>query len=388
MPGPAMLERGFQILALWRVLAAKNGTSLREACERRIRNTTAWPGCSHARDVDLRGVPAFVVGAGPSLDRSVGLLSDARDRGLVIVADTAVSAVARHAAPHVCAMVAKTEREWHLTAAHEAGAALALADSAAPSAFRSPSGAHRLIVTRGVLFPTGTPGSLIKIYPTAGCFAAALAVQWGCDPIVLVGMDHAYGPGGAAYSQAITDGQAGPHRAALAASRPAQAADTELPGWGGTIVTSARVWAKSVDWLVAYMRGFGRDRSLINATEGGARFDGFTERHLADVLAELPARPSIAADVAATRRITRAEVSRGRDEEIARARRIARACRDLEDPAKNRAAILGRFCADLPSAGTVLELAGPDLHGQPGVLMMRAIRRAARRAVDLLEARA
>ncbi|MBC7368204.1 MAG: DUF115 domain-containing protein [Undibacterium sp.] len=153
----------------------------------------AWAGALH-------GLPAFICGAGPSLDVSLPALAAAADRAVIFSADSALRALARHgvAADFAVSIDAAKVPEKCLPSTHlPVRAVLA---SVSPSAWQTalpaaqtfflsgPQVTHDWFATRGV------PRTALAVAESCVCTALRLAHHLGCDPIYLFGMDLAFDP--------------------------------------------------------------------------------------------------------------------------------------------------------------------------------------------------
>lgn len=259
----------------------------------------------------LTGTPAFVVSAGPSLDKNRKLLKQAGTRGAVFVVNTA--------AP----VMAATKTEVDLLMAIEALDVSEPLRIGAPYAkgfgldLTAGGGNYEAGLERGLAFLVAAPqfaglaeriGTEALPYGASVATAAfALAIRLGADPVVLVGQDLAY-----------TDGRGYASDTLFEATRVRRQGETlvierakkwnamteagglkvpsqerplvEVPAWGGGTVDSTHDLGLFRRWFEAaavQVRGF---RRLINATEGGASVPGFEELPLAEVLRALPRR--------------------------------------------------------------------------------------------------
>lgn len=133
-------------------------------------------------------VPAFVIGAGPSLKKHVELLAKFQDRGLILAGGTALSALS--SPPHFASAIdPKTSPKNPFPKAP-----LCARARTCPDALSSREG-------ETILFPDPTLPILNWLYElegefeagwTVGNFLTRLAVYLGCNPIVLIGMDSCY----------------------------------------------------------------------------------------------------------------------------------------------------------------------------------------------------
>ena len=262
----------------------------------------------------LRGCPAILVAAGPSLDHNVAELRRARGRAVVIAVNTSLGALERAgvAADLVAAVevLDVTRQLAGLGLNRRCPRALALTSH--PQLFQ---GAEGPVLPFSDLLPffnvIASEAGLCGGLPMGGSVSNAtysLARLLGADPVVLVGQDLAYSDGRVYASGTIFekmrahlhDGMAElDHLEAkrlIAASLPE--ADTTLPrrgvqavtAWGGGGQVSTTL---EFNYFRANFERYARDAAgatLINATEGGARIHGFQERRLAEVLDGLPER--------------------------------------------------------------------------------------------------
>lgn len=282
-----------------------------------------------------QGVPAFIVGAGPSLGKNGELLADAAKKGIVFAVNSSALALAkRGVTPQVVACMESIDLSRLLASIPYLNQVVrAFSLTAHPSTLRTGSGP--LLPVYEALSQFTPLSSLVDAKGLALCgsvstLAFSLAQRLGCSPIVLVGQDLAY-TGGQAYASGTPyegsavkvsdDGQNVVHERsstleatnkALPASEPLRS----VAAWGGegsvhsTIAFSAvRHWLEQSAELLRVDRP---EQRLINATEGGAHVAGFEELSLAEVLRDLPERPISADDIARAARETRPPVSRAR----------------------------------------------------------------------------
>jgi hypothetical protein len=277
----------------------------------------------------FRGVPAFIVGAGPSLDKNIELLTAAAQKGIVFATNSgAVSLGKRGIEPQVVACLESIDASSKLRDLPFINRAVrAFSLSAAPETLRTGTGpllpVHELVAQLdGPLEElTGQPG--VPVSGSVSTMAFSLARALGCSPIVLVGQDLAYTSGrtyatGTGYesSTATVDDQGIVHvdwnDEKLRVHGDAQGAAPPLgrlrrvPAWGGQgEVDSVATFDNVRDWFqrtADLMVKAGISTRLVNATEGGVHIPGFEDLPLAQLLAELPDRAITAADIAAQAR--------------------------------------------------------------------------------------
>jgi hypothetical protein len=246
----------------------------------------------------LDGVPAFIVGAGSSLDLNHHLLPECQKRGIVI----AVNAAARLPGVDVALSVESNDLRFKLgPLQHVAIRVFSMISHPAVMAHGA-----------GELLPiyAGELGSLMEPLVGApklacsahgGTAAMSLAERWGCGPIVLLGHDFAVGE--RSYPKCLGLGE-NPVRIEGDAVRfswskelreqpranPLHEADArvDVPALGGGVISSTMALAGTRRWFESAAIGLGEQTRLINASEWGASLEGWEAKTLESVLAELP----------------------------------------------------------------------------------------------------
>jgi hypothetical protein len=260
-----------------------------------------------------KGVPAFIVGAGPSLGKNVELLADAAEKGIVFAVNSSALALHKHGVtPQVVACMESIDVSHLLERVPYLDRVV--------RAFSLTGHPKMLRTGRGPLLPLyeglpqlGPLATFCKAPGLAVCgsvstLAFALAQRLGCSPIVLVGQDLAYTDGrayaaGTPYEASrvklSTDGTALEHeRCDVAQSTNAGLVQEEplreVPAWGGRGNALSTIGFGAVQaWLELAADVIARsecEQRLINATEGGAHIGGFEELTLRQVLSDLPRR--------------------------------------------------------------------------------------------------
>lgn len=254
------------------------------------------------------GRPAFVVGAGPSLDKAGPLLREAQTRGPVVAVNTSATAVLAHGVvPDVVVCCESLDLRTHLQplSAHPSVTTV-LEATANPANWAACRRTLGFVSHEPTLVPYAVELGTVPLAfrGSVSCAAVALAIQWGADPIVLLGQDCAY-PGDRMYARGTPfedirvevragciffDGQSKQRE-----PEPVQWVD----GWGGTKVASAAALDAVLHWLGSPARASGA--RVWNASEGGAMIAGARHATLQDLLgttlarcASAPALPALA----------------------------------------------------------------------------------------------
>jgi hypothetical protein len=301
-------------------------------------------------------VPAFIVGAGPSLEKNIEQLKEATKKGIVFAANTSARALAKSdVTPQVVACLESIDLSADLRE-------LPFIDEVVRAFSITGSPAH-MTVGDGPLLPTyeairaclplvdllGYPGLSVGASVTTAAFM--LAERLGCNPIVLVGQDLAFTGNqtyarGTRYEGSTIEVNAagrvvhswskakieahGTTAGRLPQSQPHQ----DVPAWGGTgSVASTQSFTAVRDWLATTANLVKRKKPalrFVNATEGGAHIPNFEEHTLAHMLAAMPERSitsrSIADDAAGLdRAVSRAQIHAWAEVQLDRVRKAKQA---------------------------------------------------------------
>jgi HPt (histidine-containing phosphotransfer) domain-containing protein len=314
------------------------------------------------------GVPAFIVGAGPSLSRNVELLRVARQKGIVFAVNASGGALDRAGIePQVLGCIESLDLSHLLKGLSFIDRTVRILSLAAhPALFEAGSGP---VLSMFELLPQFSRPleaffrrSAVPVCGSVTTAMVSLALRMGCSPIVLVGQDLAFTEGrayssGTAYAENelkfASDGSTVQHFRQDSVEHPtrhegpAHERVERVPAWGGgsTVVSTAnfghvRLWLERFSALVAKLA---KPPRMINATEGGSSIAGFEEKTLAEVLHDLPDVTITASDIvreAKTRGpdISLADVSEFLLIQAETARRVGMAASSLSDASRRAAA--------------------------------------------------
>jgi hypothetical protein len=159
----------------------------------RHRVPDAWAGA-------LRGLPAFVVGAGPSLDVSIEKLAAHAGRAVIFSADSALRALARRGVAADFAVSTDAAKVPEKCLPDDlAPARVVLASVSPPSWSAALPADHSFFLsgnqlTDDWLATHGVARTAITVAESCGSTALELAHFLGCDPICLFGLDLAVDP--------------------------------------------------------------------------------------------------------------------------------------------------------------------------------------------------
>lgn len=270
-----------------------------------IENFLKYPNVSSLVD-KFKGIPMIVVGAGPSLDKNVHLLKDLKGKALIVAAVSAFLPLLNHGVmPDILVCGEKVDLPGHFTGnGEERQTRFILADVVNPAMFdRESKGDYvfvslfmRLCIAHAKFWGTDYAPQVGGSVTTT---ALGLGVDFGCDPVVMVGQDLAFGStgthvGGASYSDQSLDFQdGGIVRLDQRYDNSEELLSSEykvlwLKGVNEDRVPSKFDWVTFHNWFEEYMRRHEAKEhatKIFNATEGGAYIEGMehtTLQELAD----------------------------------------------------------------------------------------------------------
>ncbi|MCW5803158.1 MAG: DUF115 domain-containing protein, partial [Deltaproteobacteria bacterium] len=279
----------------------------------------AWPSVA-ALDGAFRGVPMVIAAPGPSLAHNVAQLRALHGRAIVTAFSHSLKAVlAAGVVPDFVITVDPQDVRYHFAGCDLSGTCLVNAATAHPALFELP--APRMLTMSANcaiddwIFDGLGEEALVPGGGSVATSAFSLALRWGCDPIVFVGLDLSFAPGGAYYVNTSCDGgvratvdergsvrvdnwSAGftAMKASGGPSAPVERA-IRLPAWSGDgTVPSSFMFGLFHRWFVERLRSV-NDAGVYNCTEGGASIPGMIHTPLAAVARELVQGKAI--DVAA-----------------------------------------------------------------------------------------
>jgi hypothetical protein len=243
----------------------------------------------------LRGLPAVVVSAGPSLDKNAHLLPQWKGRGAIIAVGTALQKCQQlgFAPDLTVALEANDITGQFANAPLIAESYLALMVKCHPKLWNIPAkgtfffGNH-VSDTRRLFDILDCSDAILSFSGSVSTAAFSLAAWLGCSPIVLVGQDLAYGETGASHAGGIGQGgdfSVSSEKIDHAKSGAADADDLlVVEGYhGGSVVTKVNMH----NYLLWFQQRIpdvtSRGVRVINATEGGARIHGAEQMPLAEV---------------------------------------------------------------------------------------------------------
>jgi hypothetical protein len=229
-----------------------------------------------------RGVPAIIVSNGPSLDRSIPLLKQVQGKGLMISAESAIVPLTKNGIkPDILTALERTKTNYLFHFKDRkyppdiALIALAMVD---PHVFPSFAGEKIPVFRQGEELNRWFnrnlgDGSELAAGSSVAHLAVAVAIYLGADPIIFVGQDFAYGPGGVTHSKdAVVLQEEGKRVREIIHSFPT----VYVEGNNGEMIPSNQLWT-NFRMTMENIISDHPEHHFYNATEGGAKIRG-TER--------------------------------------------------------------------------------------------------------------
>lgn len=226
-----------------------------------------------------QGVPAFIIANGPSLDKNIHELKRIQEKGLIISTESAIVPLLRNKIkPDILTIIERTKYTYlyHFEnveyPADMALLCLGLVDKQVFPAFPGqiiPIFRNREAINQWINKFLGD-GSALDAGSNVSHLAFEIAVLLGADPIVFVGQDYAYGPKGVTHSK---DAIYLEDKGKLAREILESLSVIYIESNEGTMIPSNQIWK---DFKVGLEQKLAShpDKTIINATEGGAKING------------------------------------------------------------------------------------------------------------------
>ncbi|HAV42700.1 TPA: hypothetical protein DCX15_01605 [bacterium] len=262
-----------------------------------------YPGIDTLRG-RFRDTPSIVVGAGPSLDRDIERLQEAKGKALIIACDTALkSLLSKGIEPDLVVSLDGSEENYqHFQEVGVRKTALVAVSITYPKIIQSFSGP---IFMADFIHPLnqwfssfiGEKGYL----KSGGSVATAcfdLARQMGCNPIMFVGLDLCFNGGmthssGSSYIEEMLKGVDKFHTLEMMHRERIQNEENFwIDGTNAEKVLTSSKYLTYLRWLESEI-AVNPERTFINATLGGAKIKGASTMSIKEVIEALGPRIEI-----------------------------------------------------------------------------------------------
>lgn len=234
---------------------------------------------------EFSGIPAFIIAAGPSLDKNAHMLASLKGKALVIAVDTAARKLLKLGVEPdiVVSLDANEENYMHLAGVSLPRSLMVFNPVAHPKIVREHEGPMVFTGYSEPLFQwletvIGSRGN-VRAGGSVATSAFDLAIKLGCSPITLVGQD-------LSYSKNRTHAQGTLAHVAYGARIPREQKDSDdlfetsdMFGLPASTSVKMEAWRKWFELIIAHDSVF-----AVNATEGGAPIKGARMASLAETI--------------------------------------------------------------------------------------------------------
>jgi hypothetical protein len=252
-----------------------------------LRNIKRWPGSFFASGLKGKfcGIPAVICGAGPSLQEHYSLLKNLEDRALIIAGGSTIAALSNHGIfPHLgLALDPNADEFGRLKMASAYEMPLIYATRLQPDVFNTANGERGYLISdtggsceRYFEKEMGIEGDPVgpELGPEAfsvTTLAIALAVEMGCNPILLDGIDLAY-TGMQRYAAGVLPSS---HVQVSEMRKQRQASERLLKRKNihGHYVHTLVKWVMESECIASFAKAHPETR-FVNVSEGGIGFPG------------------------------------------------------------------------------------------------------------------
>lgn len=218
----------------------------------------------------FKGKPAVVIATGPSLNKNKHLLKGLADKALLVAADASLKIMLEMGVkPHLVTSLERVPATAKLFSGIEVDQVSDVYFAGCPVVRNEVYQAYpgpRIIVYRNLdhFRWLGIDRGILDIKLSAGNMAFKVAEALGCDPIILIGQDLAYGQEGITHAKGAALGEI--------QGKKKKRKTLHIKGNDGKPILTTETWysfMKAYELDVAGYRG-----KCINSTEGGAYIEG------------------------------------------------------------------------------------------------------------------
>ncbi|MCR4717794.1 MAG: DUF115 domain-containing protein [Lachnospiraceae bacterium] len=238
-----------------------------------------------------KDLPAILVSAGPSLAKNIHLLKECKGKALIMCVDSAYRKLVREGISPDIMVSIDPNKGWLVDDVEDfkdiSGDVAYLSNTIGAVWLMRKMNFYRNIFFNGddqyieSLYKDMT-GETLQTYATGGsvaCSAYSILESWGFETIILIGQDLAF-TGGKRYSLNLVEASMDRMEKV---SKEKGFTLFDVPGYYGDTVTTREDYYTYLKWFESssYVSDV---KNLINATEGGAMINGFTNMSLKDAL--------------------------------------------------------------------------------------------------------
>jgi len=269
----------------------------------------------------MKGLPLVIVGAGPSLSKNAALLVGIKDKAFIVSSITAYKSLLKFGVvPHAVIAGEKVDLDEYFDGGEpDREIRLILSEVSHPAMFRREAGGKFIFYSPYIALSLEQASlwgstSFISIGGSVTTAMFDMGVKFGCNPIVFIGQDLAFGNGQSHASGGVYDGQrvvidkesgfVEVKESYISGHKRTMRHKLQwLKGLDGKPVASKYDWVTFHQWLERYMvllKEEYPDIRVFNATEGGAFIKGMEHRTLKEVISKYILDPAHIEEVLST----------------------------------------------------------------------------------------
>lgn len=262
-----------------------------------IKNILRWPGSFLANGLknQFKGIPAIICGAGPSLAKTFEQLKKIDDRALIIAGGSTISALSNQGIlPHLGLALDPNHEEFgRLKSSSSFEMPLIYATRLEPQVFNTCNGERGYLISETggpceTFFEKALKIEADPIGPELGAEAfsvttlcIALAVEMGCNPIILNGIDLAY-TGMQRYAEGVLPSSKIFFDEVKKTKKASDRLIKKKDIFGNPAYTLVK-WIMESECISAYAKQHKKSH-FINATQGGLGFPGIDNIALSEIM--------------------------------------------------------------------------------------------------------
>ncbi len=237
-----------------------------------------------------KNIPAFIISNGPSLDKNINELKKINGKGIIISTESTIVPLMKNGIkPDILSVVerVKIAYTFHFKDRNYPEdlslLALAVIDKHIFPSFTGPKipiFRNTESINRWMNKFLGNESSELDAGANVSHLAFEIAVYLGANPIIFVGQDFAFSPDGFTHSKDAAYQEKGKDYINKIKSRPV----VHVEGNDGKLIPSTQLWLDFKQGLERKIATHSSQVKVINATEGGAKIKGTTNKTLKDTI--------------------------------------------------------------------------------------------------------
>lgn len=270
-----------------------------------LRELPKWPTVD---DLIFRGQPIVIIAPGPSLEKNGRQIAALKGRAVLLtVAQALPICRALGIDPDFAMMLDAADQSLFLEGSQTP---LILGNDVFPAHYRTGVPVVTFAIDNAIgawcyqalpAPPTLVAGGSVTTT------AFMLALLWGCDPIIMAGLDLSYGSNGKLYAcrqvrvrqegdagMGVAEGWDARERGEIPEDRYRRVSLVSLPGYYGGRVQSDIQFSAFRQWFINVCKGRRADQRIVNATEGGVYIPGMDHVPIAAMASLLRAPVDVA----------------------------------------------------------------------------------------------